>query len=164
MLVVIDMQNQVLDKNSESYIPNSEQLVVKIAKRLEQARKNNEYVLFTKDIPVEYKDSDKENLPELQIIPALTPLAEENVVKKYYYSIPPEFLLDIKKQYFESEDQQKIIEVTGIETNVCVLSNTIELQSAFPEADFIIDQTLVAGKNHEQSALKILKDFNVEIR
>ena len=53
--------------------------------------------------------------------------------------------------------------MTGVETNICVLSNTIEIQSAFPEADFLINQQLVSGRNHESSGLKILQDFNVEV-
>ena len=39
MLVIIDMQNHILDPNSEFYIPESDQLAERIAKRLAKARK-----------------------------------------------------------------------------------------------------------------------------
>ncbi len=71
--------------------------------------------------------------------------------------------MEIKEQLFNDKNEQKHIEVTGVETNICVLSNTIEIQSAFPEADFLINQQLVSGRNHESSGLKILQDFNVEV-
>jgi nicotinamidase-related amidase len=163
MLVVIDMQNQILDENSQSFISDSPALIQRIAKRLQQARTNGEYILFTRDIPIDYKDTPDEEHEALQIVPELRPLPNEKVVKKYYFSIPPEVLLEIKEQLFKTQDEQKQIEVTGVETNICVLSNTIELQSAFPEADFFIDRQLVSGRHHESSGLKILQDFNVEV-
>ena len=64
---------------------------------------------------------------------------------------------------FESKEEQKEIEVVGIETNLCVLSNLIGLQSAFPEADFFVDPTLVSSIKQGESALELLKDFNVSI-
>lgn len=38
MLVIIDMQNHILDPNSEFYIPESDQLAERIAQRLAKAR------------------------------------------------------------------------------------------------------------------------------
>lgn len=163
MLVVIDMQNQIRDENSQSFISDSPALITRIAKRLQQARAEGEYILFTRDIPIDCKDTPNEEQEALQIVPELQPLPNEKVIKKYYFSIPPEVLLEIKEQLFNDKNEQKHIEVTGVETNICVLSNTIEIQSAFPEADFLINQQLVSGRNHESSGLKILQDFNVEV-
>ncbi|MFS1206392.1 isochorismatase family cysteine hydrolase [Enterococcus lactis] len=162
MLVIIDMQNHILDPNSEFYIPESDQLAERIAKRLAKARKNKEYILFTRDIPVELKDKEEER-EDLQLIPLLSPQGNERVIKKYYFTIPPETLAEIKETLFESKEEQKEIEVVGIETNLCVLSNLIGLQSAFPEADFFVDPTLVSSRKHGESALELLKDFNVSI-
>ena len=138
MLVVIDMQNQIRDENSQSFISDSPALITRIAKRLQQARAEGEYILFTRDIPIDCKDTPDEEQEALQIVPELQPLPND-------------------------KNEQKHIEVTGVETNICVLSNTIEIQSAFPEADFLINQQLVSGRNHESSGLKILQDFNVEV-
>ena len=162
LLVIIDMQNHILDPNSEFYIPESDQLAERIAKRLAKARKDKEYILFTRDIPVELKDKEEER-EDLQLIPLLSPQENERVIKKYYFTIPPETLAEIKETLFESKEEQKEIEVVGIETNLCVLSNLIGLQSAFPEADFFVDPTLVSSRKHGESALELLKDFNVSI-
>jgi len=132
MLVIIDMQNQILDPTSDAYVPDSHSLIARIAQRLKIARENQEYILHTRD------------------------------VKKYYYSIPPEVLIEIKNNIFQDKEE-KYIEITGVETNICVLSNTIEIQSAFPDANFFIQKNLVAGKKHESEGLDILKDFNVKI-
>ena len=55
MLVIVDMQNQILDEENEAYVPDGAALVKRIAKRLEQARANGEYILHTRDIPIEVK-------------------------------------------------------------------------------------------------------------
>lgn len=60
MLVIVDMQNQILDEENEAYVPDSAALVKRIAKRLEQARANGEYILHTRDIPIEVKGTPDE--------------------------------------------------------------------------------------------------------
>ncbi|ROX82800.1 cysteine hydrolase [Enterococcus durans] len=162
MLVIIDMQNQVLDPMSDFYVPGSEELVDRIAQRLAKARENNELVLLTRDIPIEKKDVEEES-PALQLIPKLTPLPNERVIKKYYFTLPPEKLIELKKQLFDRKDEQKSIEVVSIEANLCVLSNMIALQSAFPEADFFLDPALLSENQHGKMAIELLKDFNVSI-
>ncbi|WP_461197810.1 isochorismatase family protein [Enterococcus sp. N249-2] len=162
MLVIIDMQNQILDAQNDAYVPDSQALSARIARRLRRARENHEYILYTPDIPIALKDTPHEERASLQIIPELAPRENEKVVKKYYYSIPPEVLIDIKETIFAAKEEKEI-EIAGVETNICVLSNTIEIQSAFPDADFVIQKELVAGKSHESEGLDILKDFHVKI-
>lgn len=157
------MQNHILDPESEFYLPDSEELVKRIQHRLEIARENQEYILYTRDIPIEYKDTANEEQKSLQLIPELTPKNGERIVKKYYFSIPPETLVEIKKALFDSKQEQKNIEITGVETNLCVLSNAIEIQSAFPEADFLIDPSLVSSRKHGAKALELLKAFNMQV-
>ena len=109
MLVVIDMQNQIRDENSQSFISDSPALITRIAKRLQQARAEGEYILFTRDIPIDCKDTPDEEQEALQIVPELQPLPNEKVIKKYYFSIPPEVLLEIKEQLFNEKNEQKHI-------------------------------------------------------
>lgn len=163
MLVVVDMQNHILDPDSKYYVPNAEKLLNKIKKRLEQARKNKEAILFTRDIPVQRKGIDEEK-EDLQIISLLSPRENERVIKKYYFTMPPEALLTVKQEAFPQDNDNKQIEMVGIETNLCVLSNTIALQSVFPEAVFFIDTSFVSENKHGNQALELLKDFNVEIK
>ena len=68
----------------------------RIAQRLAKARQNNEYILFTRDIPVELKDKEEER-EDLQLIPLLSPQENERVIKKYYFTIPPETLAEIQE-------------------------------------------------------------------
>lgn len=163
MLVVIDMQNHILDPDSESYIPGCEALIPNIKKRITKARTNNEIILYTRDIPVEMKDTPKEEAEELQIISDIAPQADEIVVKKYYFTIPPDKLLEICKSVKDDFKQSEKLEVIGVETSLCVLSNALALQSAFPEADIFIDPNLVCGRKHNDCALALFKQFNIEV-
>ncbi|MCF1684116.1 cysteine hydrolase [Tetragenococcus halophilus] len=163
MLVIIDMQNHLLQPDSKYYMPEAKKLVKRIAKRLSQARQKGEYVLHTQDIPIQYKNK-ADDYPDLQLIQELKPLANEHLIKKNYFSIPPEELLAIKQYLFKSKKEHKNIEITGVETDLCVLANTIEIQSAFPEADFFIDPSLVSSRKRHQETLKILQEFNIHIK
>lgn len=161
MLVIVDMQNRILDEQDPCFVTGAQQLVPKIKERLDHARKSEELVIFTRDIPVEYQNKDEENVA-LQIIPALAPLVSETIVKKHYFTLPPKALLAI--QELAPSSQSKTIEIVGTELSLCVLANTLALQSIFPEADFVIDRNYVAGNHLNNEAAALIKDFNVKVR
>ncbi|AYW45092.1 isochorismatase family cysteine hydrolase [Tetragenococcus koreensis] len=161
MLLIIDMQNQLLDLSYESYNINIYQLLPKIAQRLKKARLENEPVIFTKDIPIEYANSEQANHSKFKLLPDLKPLPNELVIIKHSYSMSPENLLQIKNKY---KPQSEKIELVGVETNLCILANTITLQSTFPTSKFVIDTALISGREHEITALNLLLDFKVRIK
>ena len=86
MLVIVDMQNRILDEQDPCFVNGAKQLVPKIKERLDHARKSEELVIFTRDIPVEYQNKDEENVA-LQIIPALAPLVSKTIVKKTLFYV-----------------------------------------------------------------------------
>ena len=136
MLVIVDMQNRILDPNDENYVQGANTIVPKILHRLEKARESGEMVLFTRDIPIEHKN-ESEELDGLQIIKKLTPLPEEYVIKKNYYALPPEALIEVRELTEKHEQEKNHIEVVGVELSLCVLANALALQGALPEADFL---------------------------
>lgn len=161
MLVIVDMQNQILDPTKKNYVKGATSLIPKLAKRLSNARKKGEIILFLKDIPIELKDQ-KESLSSLQIINELSPLPHELVIEKNYFCLPPEKLLKIKS-FLANEEISEGIEVTGVELSLCVLGNLLALQSAFPDQDFYLNQDLVAGNEFNETALQLLPAFNVTL-
>ncbi|MGX7204920.1 isochorismatase family cysteine hydrolase [Enterococcus pingfangensis] len=163
MLVIVDMQNRVLDANDKNYVPCAKQLIPKIQQRLEKARDAGEMVIFTKDIPIENKD-ESEELFGLQIIDEFAPLAGEYVIKKNYYALPPESLINVRALAEEKKQEKKRIEFTGVEANVCVLANVLALQGALPEGNFYIDPDLVTGNQLIEETLELLSKFNIEIK
>lgn len=53
-----------------------------------------------------------------------------------------------------------------METHICVLANAICIQSAFPNANIVINQSLCKSKEEEQhnAALKLMQSLGMEIR
>lgn len=126
MLVIVDMQRRILDMTDKNYVQGAQALIPKLKTRLEKARESREFVLFTKDIPIEYKNKAEE-LPKLKIIEELSPLPNEVVFKKNYYTLPPESLVEIRKLAEKNKDLNGI-EVAGAELSLCVLANILALQ------------------------------------
>lgn len=57
------------------------------------------------------------------------------------------------------------VEIVGLCTDICVVSNALILRSAFPEADITVDASCCAGttpENH-QAALKVMKSCHINI-
>ncbi|MGM0137983.1 hypothetical protein IGI65_000385 [Enterococcus sp. DIV0755b] len=160
MLVIVDMQNRILDSADENYIPSAKALLSQLKNRLDYARKSAEVVLFTRDIPIEYKDQAEE-ITKLQIIRELAPLNREFVFKKNYFTLAPETLLEIRR-VVEKQKLPKEIEVVGAELSICVLANILALQSVFPAADFYLNPQLVTGNKWNAETLKILQEFNIK--
>ncbi|GAA3017016.1 isochorismatase family protein [Tetragenococcus solitarius] len=161
MLFIIDMQNQLLDLTYDSYNTSIYQLIPKIKQRLEKARSSNEPVIFTKDIPIQYKDSKQAEHSAFQLLTQLKPLADELVVTKHSYSMSPENLLLIKDKFNHKAER---IELVGVETNQCILANTITLQSTFPTSKIIVDTSLISGRKNALSALELLAGFKVDVK
>lgn len=162
MLVIIDMQNRIVDPEDKNYVQGVDKLIPKLKLRLTKAWAAGEVILFTRDIPIEYKD-EAEELAKLQIIEELAPLPGEVVIKKNYFTLPPESLIKIQ-ELVKQEKPLKGIELAGAELSLCVLANTLALQSIFPEEDFYVNAALVAGNKFNQATLNILQEFNVEVR
>ncbi|MDT2641151.1 isochorismatase family protein [Enterococcus dongliensis] len=161
MLVIVDMQRRILDMTDKNYVQGAQALIPKLKTRLEKARESREFVLFTKDIPIEYKNKAEE-LPKLKIIEELSPLPNEVVFKKNYYTLPPESLVEIRKLAEKNKDLNGI-EVAGAELSLCVLANILALQSIFPEEDFYLNSELVTGNKFNKVTLEMLQDFNVRV-
>lgn len=160
MLVIVDMQEQVFDSSSESYISTAAEIVDPILGRLNSARANGELIVFTQDIPLEADPSQ----PELQIYKEFLPYTTDaEVMRKEYYAPAPEDLIALRDRHFAAEDAG-VIEVAGVETSICVLATVIGLLSIFPEADFEVCRKRVASKEHEKEALTLLKAMNVAIK
>ena len=191
MLFIIDMQNSYIDKDKgERYIKDSEKMVEGIISKIKRCEAKGEYIFYTVDIPIE-KDNFKEdnnrqnlindiksiNIQEMksdkeekwscepyEILGSF--LDKHEKVKKSYYAIPPETLFEFQRRFKEQNHIIEEIEFVGVETHICVLANAICLQSAFPQANIVIHESLCMSKNEKdhKTALKIMKGLGMEIR
>lgn len=190
MLMIIDMQNDYIDKkDGKFYVQDSENIVDGIIERIKKAEDNGEYIYYTSDIPIEEYEFKREHKQEpindnetieLQVKSSNIEdkwgcepysllrcyLDKHEEVKKSYYAIPPETLLKFQQKFKEESHIIKEIEFVGVETHICVLANAICLQSAFPQARMVINASLCRSKNEDdhEYGLKIMESLGMEIR
>ena len=58
------------------------------------------------------------------------------------------------------------VELCGVCTDICVVSNALLIKAALPEADLIVDSALCAGVTPEkhEAALETLRSCQVEVK
>ena len=89
----------------------------------------------------------------------LKPYAEKIVDKPTFGAVA---LPDILKEYGEVDE----IEICGLCTDICVISNAIILKSSFPDAKVIVDGKCSAGVTMEShnNALNAMRAVQIEIK
>ena len=188
MLFVIDMQNDYVDKDGNKYIEGAERLVPGIIGKIMEYENKNDHVFYTSDINLqsfvgkdieiinnndkigtiigELKSTNEEKWcfePYKLIKPYLK---NHERIKKSYYAIPPEILMEIQNRFKDQKHIIEEIEFVGVETNICILANAICVQSAFPDAKIIIDSTLCKSKDtkNHYKALEVMEALGMIIR
>lgn len=193
MLFIIDMQNDYVDEeNGSSYVKDAETLVPGIINRIKFYEERGDKIFYTSDInllgqskglsKLQYElDNNNDKIGIINRESMLSThkkwcfqpygdleflLKNHQEIKKSYYAIPPETLLEIQLMYNDEKYIIENIEFVGVETNKCVLANAICLQSAFPEANIIINSKLCKSKDKEDhyNALKVMESLGMEIR
>ncbi len=164
-LIVIDMQVDFItgslgSKLAEAIVPD----VVEKVKNFEGK------VIFTKDTHfADYMNTQEgKKLPVMhcikdtdgwQICDELKPYAKEVVDKITFGSI------DLPKIIKEYGDELEEIELCGLCTDICVISNAMILKSAFPEVKITVDSKCCAGVSEEShnTALEAMRAVQIEI-
>ncbi len=164
-LIVVDMQKDFITGSLGS--KQAEEIVPRVVKKI------NEFdgkVIFTRDthfadylktqegknLPVEHciKDTDG-----WQICDELKPYVNEVVDKITFGSID---LPKILKNYGEEIEE---IELCGLCTDICVISNAMILKASFPETKITVDSKCCAGvsKESHNTALDAMRAVQIEI-
>ena len=171
VLVVIDMQNDFLT----GALANEEgvKIIDDVKQRIDEAEKEGYTVLFTRDTHgenyMETQEGKKLPVPHClkgtdgwQITKKLRPYADEERVldKPAFGSLElPEWIE--KKAGGVPEE----IELCGVCTDICVISNAMILKGAFPEVPVRVKKSLCAGVTPEShnNALAAMEVCQVEV-
>lgn len=188
MLFIIDMQNEYVDREKgRKYVKDSEKMVPGIIDKIKKYEEKGEHIFYTTDISLEIVQNynsnnlinNKENINNAEKQATgekrwacepyylLNPhLDKHKIIKKSYYALPPETLLEIQEYFKVNGEHTGIIEFVGVETHICVLANAICMQSAFPKSNIVINATLCKSKdkNDHEAALKLMEGLGIEIR
>lgn len=168
-LIVVDMQNDFITGSLKSAA--AEAIVPRVREKVENFKGE---IIFTRDTHYEnyLKTSEGKKLPVehciknskgWQICDELMPYAENITDKETFGSLN---LLNIilKKAENKAENIEEI-ELCGLCTDICVISNAMILKAAFPEASLKVNSSLCAGVSEEShnTALKAMAAVQIDI-
>lgn len=177
ILVVIDMQNDFID----GVLGTSEAkaIVEPVINKIKEYQKQNYSIYFTKDThDAQYKNTQEgKKLPVLHCIKGTQGFELEPKINALYEEIKchtAETILfekntfgsealgaSIKKRYNEPIE----IELIGLCTDICVITNAFVLKTILPEAVIKVDSSCCAGTTPlaHQTALCAMKQCQIEI-
>jgi nicotinamidase-related amidase len=166
-LIVVDMQNDFVSGCLGSDAARA------IVKRVEKEVKSFDgKVIFTMDTHSEnYLDTQEgkklpvihcvENTDGWKIIPELQPYVTDFVTKPTFGSV------ELAKHLCEENSKEKIesIELIGVCTSICVISNAMLIKAFLPEVRVIVNADCCACVSEEShnAALKAMETAQIEI-
>ena len=164
-LIVVDMQNDFITGALGS--KHAEAIVPRVTKKVQEF---DGKVIFTMDTHGEnyLETQEGKNLPVehcikgtrgWQICDELLPFAETVIEKPTFGSTAlPELVLSFGEEIEE-------IELCGLCTDICVISNAMLLKAAFPEVKISVDGTASAGVTPEShnTAINAMRAVQIEV-
>lgn len=150
VLIVVDMQNDFIDGALGT--PEAEKIVSNVKAKIEDYRQNGDTVIFTRDTHqenyMETQEGKKLPVPHCiegsdgwQIRAELEPDEERIIDKPTFGSYE---LVDALRE-LDEETPLESIELIGVCTDICVISNAIMIKAAFLEIPVIVDASCCAG-------------------
>ena len=166
LLVVVDMQNDFIDGALGT--PEAAAVLGKVRARIERARREGETVVFTRDTHTAnyLKTNEGKRLPVPHCIEgsfghALADgLAEEG---ERIFDKPTFASLALGD--FAAAENFASVELIGVCTDICVLSNALLLKALCPEADVTVRADCCAGVTPErhETALDAMRACQIDI-
>lgn len=172
-LIVVDMQNDFVMNDLGT--PEARKIVSKIYTKIKKEyNQSTDRVIFTQDnhhlwdwsspeVRIEMSKVPPhciEGTPGWCIVDALFPLADKIVTKDNFG------YLDWKDRLLSYKGfPPTSIEIVGVCTDICVISNAFILRAIFPETRIIVDASCCAGTTPEKhkAALEVMKSCCIEV-
>ncbi|MBN7576311.1 amidase [Clostridium sp. 2-1] len=175
LLVVIDYQKDFVD--GALGFKKAEALEQGIYDKVKKYLENGDKVLFTydthfenyletregKSLPVPHCYIDTEGHELYGKLKEFVGVENTFHYNKNAFGIAPEVMLKISKDVGEDIDE---IELVGVVTNMCVISNVVTFQSQYINANLIVDGTLCASFDDSlhDKALDVIEALSVKVK
>lgn len=168
-LIVVDYQNDFV--TGSLGFEKAEQLDGRIADKIAKCRNEGWEIVFTFDTHEEnyLQTNEGRNLPVEHCIKGTnghklygrTAEMQEECDRCFY---KPSFGSAELFEYLKDEKFDKV-ELCGVVTNICVISNAVIAKTALPEAEVSVDSTCVASNddNLNKSALDVMQSLQINV-
>lgn len=172
LLVVVDMQNDFI--SGALGTPEAQAIVPNVASKVQKYKEDGEYIIYTADTHFDgyLNTQEGKNLPVphcihnthgWQIADGVY-VNNAPIVKKFTFGSQelPDRIYALE-QYTDKHVES--IEVVGLCTSICVISNALILKSCFPEIPLIVDSKCCACVSPEthNAALLAMKTCQIEV-
>lgn len=162
-LIVVDMQNDFISgslgtKEAQAIVPN-------VKKKIEEYKARGDEIIFTRDThPSNYLETNEgKHLPVEHCINGTYGwiIADEVNYPEYKHINKRSFGYTLWNYEGEFEE----IEIVGLCTDICVVSNALILKAQYPEIKITVDSSCCAGVTPEshQAALTVMKMCQIEV-
>lgn len=161
-LIVIDMQNDFIDGSLGT--KEAQLIVPKVKKKIREYKTRGDRVIFTKDTHDEQylKTNEGKHLPYEHCIKGTYgwDIADglgnpgDECKEKHTFGYKDWALYDCEE-----------IELVGLCTDICVVSNALILKAMYPDSIITVDASCCAGTSIEahNAALSVMKSCQIEI-
>ena len=181
ILVVIDMQNDFITGSLGS--PLTQAVVPNVVKKCQKYKDNGDIIFFTYDTHYDnYFDTlEGKKLPikhcafgetGWQVIPELDKFISEREYDPRIYketfgdiNIDSKIAVACQDIPFDITEEDFEIELIGVCTDICVVSNALILRASFPNTKITVDASCCAGTSVEahQAALTVMKSCQIDV-
>ena len=162
VLIVIDMQNDFI--NGSLGTPEAQAIVPNVKKKIEEYKSRGDEIIFTRDTHEKnyLTTNEGKHLP-----------VEHCILNTQGWQIADGLEVEncgyVNKSTFGwrywSDHIFEEIELVGLCTDICVVSNALILKATFPEADITVDASCCAGVTPEshKAALTTMKMCQINV-
>ena len=162
-LIVIDMQNDFISealgtKEAQAIVPN-------VKKKIEEYKARGNEIIFTRDTHFDnYLDTNEgEHLPVKHCIQGTYGwLISDELDNGVGYPVIDKYTFGFDGWvHYDFEE----VELVGLCTDICVVSNALILKALFPDIDITVDASCCAGVTPEshQAALTTMKMCQINV-
>ena len=171
-LIVIDVQNDFVTGSLGT--PEAQAIIPNVKEKFDEYKNNKNYVILTKDTHhSDYVDtSEGRKLPEH----CMYGTKGWEIVDELDYKNLDSFMVCCKSTFgFDDWNWEEIfnttdgslldIEIIGICTDICVITNALLIKTYYPEAKITVDASCCAGSTPEKhkSALDVMESCQINV-
>lgn len=163
-LIVVDMQNDFIDGALGT--AEAQAILSKVKEKIAVYEKRGDEIIFTRDTHDEnyLETPEGKKLPVVHCVKGTKgwEIAEGLMVPGAVVVDKPNFGYPNWKERFSFE----CIELVGLCTDICVVSNALILKAQFPEAEISVDGSCCAGVTPEshEAALVTMKMCQIDVK
>lgn len=161
-LIVIDMQNDFI--NGTLGTKEALEIVPNVKKKIDKYRKNKDEIIFTRDTHFEnYSETlEGQKLPVKHCIKDTNGWQISNELDTTDCEIIDKYTFGYTKWHDKNFSD---VEIVGLCTDICVVSNALIIRAEFPNAIIKVDSECCAGVTPEshKAALETMKMCQIDI-